>query len=143
MTVSATVSVTYSAEALTHPQENQTTAMGADVTVAQGETATVTVSATSVNRLQIAAPSTEAIELLGFNRVTIDPAPDRVLESLPPIWEWDSTVREVSLTLPVSAPDDIAPGTYRFTVKATGGSSDQTAEAPLNVRVTSGNTTDE
>lgn len=143
VTVSATVSVTYSAEALTNPQENQTTATGADVTVAHGGTATVTVSAASVTRLQIAAPSTEAIELLGFNQATIEPAPDRVLESLPPIWEWDSTVREVSVTLPVSTPDDIAPGKYRFTVKATGGSSDQTAEAPLNVRVTAGNTTAE
>lgn len=143
VTVSAAVSVTYSAEDRTSPQENQTSATGADVTVAQGETATVTVSATSVKRLQIAAPSTEAIELLGFNRATIEPAPDRVLESLPPIWEWDSTVPEVSVTLPVSVPDDAEPGTYRFTVKATGGSSDRTAEAPLIVRVTAGNTTDE
>lgn len=115
---------------------NPPDATGANVTVAQGETGTVTVTATSVSRLQIAAPSTEAIELIGFNQATIEPDPDTVLKSLPPIWVWDSPADEVSVTLPVTAPDDTEPGTYRFTVIATGSSTDQTAEAALVVQVT-------
>jgi uncharacterized protein YggE len=132
--VSATVSVTYRAEARSQ-QQRQTTATGADVTVAQGETATVTVSASAVNRLQITAPSTDAIELVGFNDATLEPSPDSVLESLPPIWVWDSTVQSVTVTLPIAAPENLEPGTYRFTIRATGPSSGQTAQAPLNVRV--------
>lgn len=111
-------------------------ATGANVTVAQGESGTVTVTAASVSRLQIAAPSTDAIELLGFNEADIDPPPDMVLESLPPIWEWNTPADEVSVTLPVTAPDTIEPGTYRFTVEVTGSSADQTAEAALVVQVT-------
>lgn len=114
-------------------------ATGANVTVAQGESGTVTVTASSVTRLQIAAPSTEAIELLGFNEATIEPPPDIVLESLPPIWEWNSPANEVSVTLPVTAPEDIGPATYRFSVRATGSSTDETAEAPLVVQVTERN----
>lgn len=111
-------------------------ATGANVAIAQGESGTVTITASSVSRLQIAAPSTEAIDLLGFNQATIEPAPDFVLQSLPPIWEWNTPADEVTVTLPVTATDNIEPGTYRFTVRATGSSTDQTAEASLVVQVT-------
>jgi hypothetical protein len=118
-----------------------TEATGAEVTVAQGESDTVTITASWVSRLQIAAPSTNAIDLLGFNEATIEPTPDIVLESLPPIWEWDSPAQELSVTLPVVVPDEFDPGTYRFTVRATGSSTDQTAEAQLVVQVTESDTT--
>jgi ABC-type Fe3+-hydroxamate transport system substrate-binding protein len=118
-------------------------ATGANVTVSYGETTTVTVTASNVDRLSVAAPSTEAIDLIAYGQATIDPSPDIQLDSLPPIWTWDTPEREVSVTLPISAPDDFEPGTYQFTVEASGSQEDQTAEAPLVIRVRSNATTEE
>lgn len=116
-------------------------ATGANITVGYDETKTVTVTAANINRLVVSPPSNEGppseevLDLIGYSEATMDPSPDEELQSLPPKWVWDTLTQEVSLTLPVSAPDTIDTGTYRFTVEAFDIPDDEKAEATLEIRV--------
>lgn len=106
-------------------------------TVEPGESATIAVEAEHVTSVQLGLPEDRSARgnlTLDFENATVEPKPDSVAESYPPVWNWEAAQSRVRVEIPVHAAANATPGTYVFTVtvrNASGGTA--TTEIPVAV----------
>ena len=110
---------------------------GSAVTLAPGETVSVTVTARNVDRLSFGVPFLDS-EALTVESFDVSPAADATLESYPPVWTWENARSSVEATMTVRADDDAAPTTTSYGVTAARGDTTVTEEFEITVGTPSG-----
>lgn len=83
-------------------------------TVSQGETATITITARSVTRLHFSdVPDSDAT--IEYENGAFSPSPSVVWQGKPPTWQW-STAESVTGDVPLTVPETVPPGDYRYAI---------------------------
>lgn len=100
---------------------------GTDSELRAGTMSTIEVGAHNVGGLVFSSIPEEPSVHLDLNRATISPHPSSEVDTYPPYWYWRIPKQSVSVSVPVSAPDDAEPGEYRYAVRAYGSSNRDTA----------------
>lgn len=103
---------------------------GTDSELRAGTTSTIEVEASNVGGLVFSSLPEETSVRLELSRAAVSPRPSSVVDTYPPFWYWRIPKQSVSVSVPVSAPDEAEPGEYRYAVRAYG-SADRDAAASV------------
>jgi hypothetical protein len=98
------------------PSSPSTTVSGDTITLQPGESETANVEATNVVRMRFGFPRRASGVDFAIRDATVEPSPDFVAESYPPVWNWNSPRASVTVDVPVSVAANATAGTYHYPV---------------------------
>jgi hypothetical protein len=95
---------------------------------------------TEVTGVRLRLPNASGVSL-DVGNATVEPSPDSVAESYPPIWQWDSPQSSVTVTVVIQVAPDAPTGRVAYGVELFGTDS-ATATATGHITVQQADTSD-